>query len=112
MKSKVPNEKHRVMTVRRECSPDCFPRPQIEVPWPQAASGGRGRGNDHRQLNALLLLLAARVEQATPASERWVVSIKTRHDELGIVYLELSEGSDGEAQRGLAILQKVVGDWR
>lgn len=37
--------------------------------------------------------------------------MKTRglHDGLGRVYLELADGTDGEAERGMAMLRKLVG---
>ena len=56
-----------------------------------------------------LLTLAADAELATPASERWLVQIDDAWNELGYVYIELSGGSDAGAQRGLALLKRIVG---
>lgn len=75
------------------------PQPTLEVRLP--------RGAHFRQLHTVLHLLAAAVEQATPARERWLVQLEG-HDTLGYVYLELIDGSDAEARRGLALLQTLV----
>lgn len=75
------------------------PMPTLEVRLP--------RGAHFRQLHITLHLLAAAVEQATPARERWLVQLEG-HDSLGFVYLELLDGSDTEAQRGLALLRSVL----
>ena len=77
------------------------PQPQLIVCTP--------KGTHFRQLRAALLTLAAEGELATPASERWIVQIDDAGNETGYVYLELSEGDDAEAKRGLALLKKIVG---
>lgn len=77
------------------------PQPQLTV--------RTTKGTHFRQLRAALLTLAAEGELATPASERWIVQIDDAGNQTGYVYLELSEGDDAEAKRGLALLKKLVG---
>ncbi len=66
-----------------------------------------GRGVPHRLMNAALHALAAEAEMATPAHEKWGVQIESGRDR-GWLDLELDTGSDAEAERGLALLRKVV----
>lgn len=72
-----------------------FMQPSISV---------RARQSTHRQLMAVLYRIAADVELATPPNEGWTVQI-----DAGRVYLELATNNDDEANRGIAILRKVVG---
>lgn len=51
----------------------------------------------------------SRVLRVTPASERWTVWRDDAGSETGYVYLELSEGDDAEAKRGLARLKGIAG---
>ena len=62
-------------------------------------------GGTYRTANATLYRFAAAVELATPATEGWVVCI---NQEYGRVYLELLEGSDAEALRGIAVLNQAL----
>ena len=62
----------------------------------------------HRTLNAALHRLAADVELATPASERWCVQSEAFYDDRGIVYLELADATATEADRGMAVLRALV----
>ena len=89
------------VTVERAKSGFWVPRTQIEVRL--------ARGAHHRRLLAALHLLAAEVEGATPQGERWCVQMDATSDERGIVYLELLAGSEGEAERGLALLRAIAG---
>ena len=67
------------------------------------------RDTHRRRLGAALHLLAAAAEAGTPANERWCTCIDRSGDAVGYVYLDLVEGSDSEAARGLAHLRDVVG---
>jgi len=67
------------------------------------------KGTHYRQLRAALLSLAAEAELATPAGEHWIAQIDDAGNEIGYMYLELAEGDDAEAKRGLALLKKVAG---
>jgi len=67
------------------------------------------RGTHHRVVKAALLKLAADVELATPASEGWCVNIEEYTDASGRVYLELANATPEEAERGMAMLTKLVG---
>jgi hypothetical protein len=75
-------------------------QPQVEVSFP--------RGTHFRAVRAALYTLAAKIESATPARERWVAEVDAFGDECGRVYLELLDANDSEAKRGLALLNKVV----
>lgn len=77
------------------------PEPEIEVRYP--------RGTHFRRLHVALHLIAAEVELATPAGERWCVQTEGTSDERGRVFLELSDGTPAEANRGLDLLRKVLG---
>jgi hypothetical protein len=77
------------------------PQPTIEVRLPRTAH--------HRELAATLYDLAARIERATPASERWVVTVERRGDTIGRVVLEMVEGDEREVGAGMAMLRKMVG---
>ena len=74
--------------------------PQIELRLP--------KGTSHRLVSAGLHKLAADVELATPANERWCVSTDD-YNESGRVYLELADATPAEAARGMAMLKKMVG---
>ena len=69
------------------------PRPTLAVRAP--------KGTHWRKVGALHLI-AAIVEAETPARERWLAQIGSRPD--GSVYLELLEGTEEEAQRGIEFL--------
>ena len=75
-------------------------RPQIEFRLPQ--------GSELRHLMAALHRLAARVEIATPAQEGWIVSIERLDAITGLVFLDLRFGTEGEAERGMTVLDAVV----
>jgi hypothetical protein len=78
--------------------------PQIELRFPT--------GTHHREISAALHKLAADVELATSARERWVVQTEncsTIHGASGRVYLELADATPAEAARGMALLAKLVG---
>jgi hypothetical protein len=49
--------------------------------------------------------MAAEVELATPETERWIVETETLYEGRGRVYLELADGTDAEAERGVAGLR-------
>ncbi|WP_342379402.1 hypothetical protein NVS55_08075 [Myxococcus stipitatus] len=77
------------------------PEPQIEIRLP--------KGTSHRFVSAALHKLAAEVELATPERERWIVQTESFYDARGRVYLELSDATPAEAERGMALLKKLVG---
>lgn len=58
------------------------PQPTLEVRLPHTAH--------HRELAATLYDLAARLERATPASERLVVIVERRGDTIGRMVLEMA----------------------
>ncbi|MFB1485153.1 hypothetical protein [Corallococcus sp. RDP092CA] len=66
-------------------------------------------GATHRQVSALLHTFAASLELDTPANERWLI----QHDccagpNHGRIYLELAEGDEAEAMRGMALLNSLM----
>jgi hypothetical protein len=75
------------------------PRPQIEIRFP--------RGTHFREVSAAAHALAARAERATTTSERWCVELERRNDG-AYVWLELSDGSEHEAARGMKMLAALV----
>jgi hypothetical protein len=75
--------------------------PQIEIRL--------AKGTSHRLVRAALHKLAADVELATPERERWIVQTESFYDARGRVYLELADATPGEAERGMAMLKKLVG---
>ena len=76
------------------------PEPQIALRFP--------KGTSYRVVKAALHKLAADVELATPANERWCVNTE-EFNESGRVYLELADATPAEAARGTAMLTKLVG---
>ena len=76
------------------------PEPQLEIRFP--------KGAHHRQVGAAIHKLAAEVELATPEHERWIVETETLYEGRGRVYLELADGTPAEAERGMAMLKKLV----
>ena len=77
------------------------PEPQIEICL--------AKGAHYRLVSTTLHKLAADVELATPVRENWIVQTESLHDGRGRVYLELADGADDEADRGMAMLKKMVG---
>lgn len=76
------------------------PEPQIALRFP--------KGTSYRVVKAALHKLAAEIELATPASERWCVNTED-FNESGRVYLELADATPAEAARGMALITKLVG---
>jgi hypothetical protein len=74
--------------------------PQIALRFP--------KGTSYRVVKAALHKLAADVELATPANERWCVNTED-FNESGRVYLELADVTPVEAARGMALLRKLAG---
>lgn len=74
------------------------PRLEVEVP----------RDTHYRAIHTVLHRLAADVNAATPEREQWLVQIEVTSDIRGRVYLELSEASPAEAERGMALLRAVL----
>ncbi len=87
------------MTVGNVASRYGTPEPQIEVRLP--------KGTSFRRLHAALHRLAAEIELATPVRESWVVQTDATSDERGRVYLELANGDEAEAARGVALLRTI-----
>jgi hypothetical protein len=77
------------------------PEPRIEVRFE--------KGTSFRKVHAALHLLAAAVELATPDGERWIAQmVASSADCAGWIYLELSQATEDEARRGLAMLHSVT----
>ena len=76
------------------------PEPQIALRFP--------KGTSYRVVKAALHKLAADVELATPERERWIVQTESFYDARGRVYLELADATPAEAERGMAMLKKLV----
>jgi hypothetical protein len=74
--------------------------PQIALRFP--------KGTSYRVVKATLHKLAAEIELATPAGERWCVNTED-FNESGRVYLELADATPAEAARGMAMLKTLVG---
>ena len=70
------------------------PEPQIALRFP--------KGTSYRVVKAALHKLAAEIELATPASERWCVNTED-FNESGRVYLELADATPAEAARGISL---------
>lgn len=73
------------------------PEPQIVLRFP--------KGTSYRVVKAALHKLAAEIELATPASERWCVNTED-FNESGRVYLELADATPAEAARGMGMLTR------
>ena len=58
---------------------------------------------------AILAYLNVEVELATPERERWIVQTESFYDARARVYLELADATPAEAERGMAMLEKLVG---
>jgi hypothetical protein len=76
------------------------PEPQIALHFP--------KGTSYRVVKAALHRLAAEIELAMPASERWRVNTED-FNESGRVYLELADATPAETARGMALITKLVG---
>lgn len=81
-------------------SPFGTPTPTINVRALKAAHW--------RKVAAMIHLVAAAVQMATPAAERWCVTVDSHSDDAGRVYLELATGDDDEAERGMRVLERVA----
>ncbi|WP_437298192.1 hypothetical protein [Sorangium sp. So ce426] len=75
--------------------------PQIEL--------GLSKGTSHSLVTAALNKLDAAVELTTPECDRWIVHTASVYDARGYVYLELADVTRAEAERGMAMLKKLVG---
>ena len=93
--------RHTTMKISQRENQYGIPEPQIEI---RLANGAH-----HRLVSAMLHKLAADVEMATPVRENWIVQTESLHDGRGRVYLELADGTDAEAEHGMAMLRKLVG---
>lgn len=60
-------------------------------------------------MSAALHKLSAEVELATPERERWIVQTESFYDARGRLYLEFADATPAEAERGMAMLKKLVG---
>jgi hypothetical protein len=87
------------ITVGQVASRYGTPAPQIEVRMP--------KGTHFRKLHAALHMLAAEAELVTPGGESWVVQTDATSDERGRIYLELADGNEQEAARGLELLRRL-----
>ena len=83
--------------------------------WPRPTAprrrspSSRTLSTSHRLASAALHKLAADVKLATPERERWIVQTESFYDARGRVYLELADATPAEAERGIAMLKKLVG---
>ncbi len=77
------------------------PQPQLDIVLPS--------GSPHRHLSAALHAFSADLELRTPASERWIVqSERLSEPNHGRIYLELAEGDEAEAMRGMMLLNTLM----
>lgn len=76
------------------------PRPTISVRAPERSP--------HRRLSAALHLVVALVELETVPYERWGAYAEVGGNDTGRVYLELFDGSDAEASRGMEVMRLVI----
>lgn len=83
-----------------------FPEPRLEVRMGKPTSFRAL--TCPRALSAMLHALAAEVELATEPTDCWVVDVSTLSDRAGRVSLELGHATDEEAQRGLALLERIA----
>lgn len=97
-----------MMTVSQGESRYGTAEPQIEIRIP-AGSVSCPTRTSHRMLSAALHKLAAEVELATPAQERWIVQIASFSNSHGRVYLELIDATPAEAERGMTTLKTLIG---
>jgi hypothetical protein len=77
-------------------------QPQVEIEI--------AKGLSYRVRRAALHTLAAKIELATPSNEGWCVQIEHVSDTHGYVYLELIHATPAEAERGMALLRKVIAE--
>jgi len=77
------------------------PEPEIALRYPS--------GTHYRVVRAALYALASELESATSDRDKWVIEVDAFGDEMGRVFLDLIQGSEPEAERGLELLRKVVG---
>jgi hypothetical protein len=69
------------------------------------------RGEHPRAISAELHMLAAAAELATMKTpDTWNVELYHDHDTVGSIRLELIEGDNAEAERGMALLTRVARD--
>jgi hypothetical protein len=83
------------LTAKLTRSEGGHPAPTLDVVFPRATH--------HRAASAAMHRLAAVLEEATPAEEKWLVVISTVNE--GRITLELDQATDTEAARGLALLR-------
>jgi len=77
-------------------------QPQLDIFLPPGAT--------HRQLSALLHALSASLELNTPANERWLIQLDCcAGPNHGRISLELAEGDEAEALRGMMLLDTLRG---
>lgn len=76
------------------------PRPTIRMRAPERSP--------HRRLAAALHLVVALAELEALPHERWGAYAELGADDSGRVYLELFDGSDAEASRGMEVLRAVI----
>jgi hypothetical protein len=62
----------------------------------------------YRVRSAALHALAAEIEAATAATDHWCVELADGNYESGRVWLELADGTGEEAERGMALLRRVL----
>jgi len=74
----------------------------------ESRSASSRRCTSYRVVKAALHKLAAEIELATPARERWCVNTED-FNESGRVYLELADATPAETARGMALLGKLAG---
>jgi len=102
---------------KRRTLGDGRPKPLLCAQRPIDAAGSQGApllSIGYRVVKAALhklpaaIELAAGIELATPASERWCVNAED-FSKIGRAYRELAEATPDEAERGLAVLKTLVG---
>ncbi|ATB45928.1 hypothetical protein [Corallococcus macrosporus] len=75
-------------------------QPQLDVVLP--------KGTPHRHLRAALHAYSADLELRTPATERWIIQSECLDAPThGRIHLELAEGDEAEAMRGMMLLDTL-----
>jgi hypothetical protein len=88
------------ITTTQAASPFGSREPRVEVRMRKDAT--------HRELQAVLHLIAAEIAMTTPATEKWSIRIEQVADDRGRVCIALLDGTQAEADRAMEVLRRVV----
>jgi hypothetical protein len=75
------------------------PQPELHLAFPSTATW--------REVAAVVHHYAACINLRTPTDERWLVQTEVG-EHGGMVYLELAEGTEREAEAGMKLLEEVT----